>query len=192
MVSVVRLRCGFTAPQRDFAARALVKHNGNRNCMALEIMSWLVAIPLLGFATGLRSITPMAVVCWFAYNGQLTADWAPWISQLWIAIVLTVLALGELAADKMPWIPDRVSPAPLIWRVALGGFAGAIAATSMQGPGLEGVVLGVIGALIGAFGGYMLRRDLTQKLDCKDWHVAAAEDILAILLAVYAVRIISA
>lgn len=159
--------------------------------MALEIMSWLIAIPLLGFATGLRSMTPLAVVCWFAYNGQLSADWAPWISRLSVAIVLTLFALGELAADKTPRIPDRISPAPLIWRLVLGGFAGAIAATSMQGPGLEGVVLGVIGALIGSFGGYMLRRDMDQKLDCKDWHVAIGEDVIAILLSVYAVRIIS-
>jgi uncharacterized membrane protein len=159
--------------------------------MALEIMSWLIAIPMLGFATGLRSMTPMAVLCWFAYNGQLSADWAPWISHLSVAIVFTILAVGELIADKMPWIPNRVSPAPLMWRIVLGGFAGAIAATSMQGPGLEGVLLGILGALIGAFGGYMLRRDLVQNLDCKDWHLAIAEDIIAIGSAIYALRIIS-
>lgn len=160
--------------------------------MAFEIMSWLVAIPMLGFATGLRSMIPMAVLCWFAYNGQLSADWAPWISRLSLAIVFTVLALGELMADKLPRVPDRISPAPLIWRLLLAGFAGAIVATSMQGPGLEGVLLAVLGALIGAFGGYMLRRDLVQKLDCKDWHVGLAEDLVAILAAVYALRIISA
>jgi uncharacterized membrane protein len=159
--------------------------------MALEIMSWLIAIPMLGFATGLRSMTPMAVLCWFAYAGQLSADWAPWISHLSVAIVFTILAAGELIADKMPWIPNRVSPAPLLWRVVLGGLAGAIAATSMQGPGLEGVLLGIVGALIGAFGGYMLRRDLVQNLDCKDWHLAIAEDIIAIGCAIYALRIIS-
>ena len=160
--------------------------------MALEIMSWLIAIPMLGFATGLRSMTPIAVLCWFAYSSQLSADWAPWISHLSLAIVFTILALGEIAADKTARIPDRVSPAPLTWRLILGGFVGAIAATSMQGAGLEGVVLGVIGALIGAFGGYMLRRDLVQKLDCKDWHVAVAEDMITILASIYALRVISA
>jgi len=105
--------------------------------------------------------------------------------------VFTVCAVGELVADKMAWIPDRVSPAPLVWRILLGGLAGAIAGTAMQGPGLEGVVLGVIGALIGSFGGHMLRRDLVQKWDCKDWHVALLEDLIAILSAIYALRIIS-
>src|SRR5579871_1554076 len=111
--------------------------------MALEIMSWLIAIPMLGFATGLRSMTPLAVLCWFAYDNQLSVDWAPWISHLSVAIALTVLALGEMIGDKLPRVPDRVSAGPLVWRLVLGGLAGAIAATSMEGPGLEGVVLGV-------------------------------------------------
>ena len=160
--------------------------------MAIEIMSWLIAIPMLGLATGLRSMTPMAVLCWFAYAGQLSADWAPWVSHLSLAIVFTVLALGELIADKTPRIPDRVSATPLIWRLLLAGFIGAYAAASMQGPGLEGVLLAVVGALIGAFGGYMLRRDLVQKFDCRDWHIAIAEDVLAIGVAVWALRVISA
>jgi uncharacterized membrane protein len=160
--------------------------------MAFEIMSWLIAIPLLGFATGLRSFTPMAVLCWFAYNGQLSADWAPWISHLSLAIVFTVCAVGEIIADKMPWVPSRISPAPLIWRILLGGFAGAIVGTAMQGPGLEGVLLGIVGALIGSFGGYMLRRELVQKSEWKDWHVAVLEDLIAIVSAVYALRVISA
>ena len=160
--------------------------------MALEIMSWLIAIPMLGFATGLRSMTPMAVLCWFAYAGQLSADWAPWISHLSLAIAFTVLAVGEIIADKTPRIPDRISPAPLIWRVVLGGFVGAIAATSMQGPGLEGVLLGVVGVLLGAFGGYMLRRHLVQKLDCTDWQIAISEDLFAIAVSIWALRVISA
>jgi len=159
--------------------------------MALEIMSWLIAVPMLGFATGLRSMTPMAVLCWYAYLGQLSADWAPWISRPSVAIVFTILAVGELVADKMPWIPDRISPAPLVWRILMGGFAGAIAATAMQGPGLEGVLLGIIGVLIGAFGGHMLRRDLVQKMEWKDWHVALLEDLIAIASAIYALRVIS-
>jgi uncharacterized membrane protein len=160
--------------------------------MVLEIMSWLIAIPMLGFATGLRSMTPMAVLCWYAYAGQLSADWAPWISHPSLAIIFTVLAVGELVADKMPWVPDRISPGPLIWRILLGGFAGAICATSMQGPGLEGVLLGIVGVLLGAFGGYMLRRDLVQNLDCKGWQVALLEDVIAVGAAIYALRVISA
>jgi len=41
--------------------------------MLIAILSWLLAIPLLGVTTGLRAMTPMAVLCWFAYLGYL-----PW------------------------------------------------------------------------------------------------------------------
>jgi uncharacterized membrane protein len=159
--------------------------------MALEILTWLVAIPMLGFATGLRSMTPIAALSWFVYAGQMSADWAHWIGYLSGAIVLTLCAIGELIADKMPWIPSRISPAPLIWRIVLAGFVGAYAGSAEQGPGLEGLLLGVLGVLLGAFGGYMLRRDLVPRLDCKDWHIALGEDIIAVGGTVYALRIIS-
>jgi uncharacterized membrane protein len=161
--------------------------------MAIAMMSWLLAIPLLGAATGLRSMTPMAVLCWFSCMGYLPVDgtWAQWTEHRWVAIVFTVLALGELAADKTPWIPDRTSPAPLLARLVLGGMAGCIAATAMNGSGIEGVVLGVVGAALGTFCGFMIRRDLDQKLGVGDWPVAFGEDLFAIMLALFSMRIIT-
>ena len=51
--------------------------------MVIAMMSWLLAIPLLGAATGLRSLTPMAVLCWFAYLGYLPVGgtWAGWTTS---------------------------------------------------------------------------------------------------------------
>jgi uncharacterized membrane protein len=161
--------------------------------MAVEMMSLLLAIPLLGLCTGLRSMTPMALICWYAYFGYLPVEgtWAAWTARLWVAIVITVLAVGELIADKLPKTPNRTSPGPLLWRLILAGMAGSIAAGGLNEPGLEGVLLCVLGALLGAFGGYMLRRDLVEKLDCKDWHVAVAEDLAAILCAGFALHIVT-
>jgi uncharacterized membrane protein len=161
--------------------------------MAIQIIAWLVAIPLLGFATGLRSLTPMAVLCWFGYAGVLSVDngWDDWVTWLWVAVLTTVLALGELVADKFPWIPDRVSPGPLIWRFLMGGLAGAIAADVLNGSNIEGILLGVLGVAIGAFGGFMVRRDLCEKLDCKDWQIAFAEDLVAIGCAAFALHVIT-
>src|ERR1700733_5067482 len=146
--------------------------------MAMAIMTWLIAIPLLGVVTGMRSMTAMAVLCWFAYRGDLSLDgtWASWAAKLVTAIIFTVLAVGELVADKLPKTPNRIAPGPLLVRVVVGGLVGAIVAAGLNGSGVEGVILGVGGALIGAFGGFLVRREIVSRLDCKDWHVALAED----------------
>jgi uncharacterized membrane protein len=161
--------------------------------MVIAMMSWLLAIPLLGIATGLRSLTPMAVLCWFAYLGYLPVGgtWAGWTTRLWVAVVFTVLAAGENAADKSSWIPDRIAPAPLLARLVLGGVAGSICASALNGSGIEGVLLGVVGAALGAFVGFMMRRDLAQKLEVGDWPVAFAEDLFAIILAVFSLHVIT-
>ncbi len=162
--------------------------------MAVAMLSWILAIPLLGFATGLRSLTPMAVLSWYSWLEYLpvSGTWAEWSGRLSVAIVLTVLAVGELIADKLPRVPNRTSPGPLLFRLGLGGLAGAIAATAMMGPGVEGVLLGAIGALLGAFVGFMVRRDLVEKIGCKDWHIAVVEDAITILFATFALHVITA
>jgi uncharacterized membrane protein len=162
--------------------------------MVVAILSWLLAIPLLGLTTGLRTFTPMAVICWFAYTGDLPVDdtWAAWTGHLWVAIAVTLLALAELVGDKLPRTPNRTAPGPLLARLVMGGLGGAICATGMNGPGLEGVLLGVLGALLGAFAGFMIRRDLVEKLGCADWIVAVAEDLFTILCAMFALHVVTA
>jgi uncharacterized membrane protein len=156
-------------------------------------MLCLLAISLLGFATGLRSMTPMAVVCWFAYFGRLpVADtWAGWTARLTVAIVFTVLALGEYVGDKLPRTPNRTSPGPLLVRVVFGGLVGSISATAMHGAWLEGAVLGGLAAVVGAFAGFLLRRGIVKSLGCADWPIAVVEDLGAVLMAIFALHIIS-
>ena len=161
--------------------------------MAVAMMSWLLAIPMLGITTGLRTFTPMALICWFAWLGYLPVDgtWAMWTGRLPVAIGLTVLAVAELIADKLPRVPNRTAPGPLLARVVFGGLAGSIAATSINGPGVEGVMLGVVGALLGAFAGFMIRRDAVKNLCCADWPIALTEDAFAILVAGFALHVIT-
>jgi len=153
----------------------------------------MLAVPLLGLTTGLRSMTPMAVLCWYAYLGYLPVDgtWAEWTARLWVAILFTVLALGELVVDKLPRTPNRTDPGALIARIILGGLAGSISATAMSGPGLEGVLLGGVAALLGAFAGFMIRRDLVEKFACPDWQVAVGEDALTIVCAIFSLHVIT-
>jgi uncharacterized membrane protein len=161
--------------------------------MAVEMMSWLFAIPLLGICTGLRAFTPMAVICWFAWLGYLPVDgtWAAWTGRLWVAIVITVLAVAELINDKLAKTGNRTAPGPLLARLVLGGLGGSICATALNGPGLEGALLGSVGALVGTFAGFMIRRDVVEKLGCPDWPIAAAEDMVAILCAGFALHVIT-
>ncbi len=159
--------------------------------MAMQIITWLAAIPLLGLVTGMRTFTPMAVLCWFAYSGQLSVDdsWASWTAKLVAAIVFTVLALAEYIGDKVPGVPNRTSPGPLAARIIFGGLAGSVVAAGLNGSGTEGAILGVLGATIGAFGGFLVRRELATRFG-KDWPVALTEDASAIVLAVLAMSLI--
>jgi uncharacterized membrane protein len=50
----------------------------------------------------------------------------------------------------------------------------------------------VLGALLGAFAGFMIRRDLVEKLGCADWIVAVAEDLFTILCAMFALHVVTA
>jgi uncharacterized membrane protein len=161
--------------------------------MAMAIMTWLIAIPLLGLVTGLRSMTAIAVLCWFAYRGDLPLDgtWASWVAKPTTAIIFTVLALGELVVDKLPKTPNRIAPGPLFVRVVVGGLVGAIVAAGLNGSEFEGVILGVGGALIGAFGGFLVRREIVLQLGCKDWPVALIEDLSAILCAILAMGVVT-
>jgi uncharacterized membrane protein len=160
--------------------------------MATEMAAWLLAIPLLGFATGLRTMTPIAVLCWYAYTGDISVSgtWASWTAKLVSAVVFTVLAVGELVGDKLPKTPNRTSAGPLLARLVFGGLCGSIAAAALRGPGLEGVLLGVIGAAIGAFLGYEVRKALVSALGCPDWYVAVAEDGVAILTALFGAHVV--
>ena len=152
--------------------------------MAITLMTWLFAFPVLGFATGLRTMTPMAVLCWFAYlkYAPLGGTWGFWAGMLVSAVVFTVLAVGEWIGDSLPGTPDRTDTLPLLGRLCFGGLVGALAATSAKGPALEGLILGVLGAAAGTFVGFMFRRFFAERCG-RDLPVAIAEDFIALLLA---------
>jgi uncharacterized membrane protein len=162
--------------------------------MALEMIAWLMALPLLGTLTGFRTLTPMAVLCWFAYTGHLSVEdtWASWTGKLWVAIAFTVLAVGELIVDKLPKTGDRTAPLPLVARLSMGGLIGAIVAAGLDGPGIEGVILGVAGAMVGTYGGFLVRRRIVQRQRYEDWQVALVEDAVTVGCAVVAMGVVTA
>ena len=157
----------------------------------MTVITWMLAIPLLGLCTGLRTMTPIALVCWYARLGFLPLEgtWASWIANPITIGVFTVLAVGEYVGDKLPMTPSRVTPFPLISRIAFGGLVGALVATSLSGSEIEGTILGIIGAVIGAFGGYNIRRHLTLVKGWPDLTIALVEDGITIVLTFFAMGI---
>lgn len=161
--------------------------------MAVEVISWLIALPLLGTVTGLRTFTPLAVLCWFAYTGalQLQYGWDQWTGYLPIAILATIVAIIEVFADKQPWMLDRIILPSVAFKVVLGAFVGAVMADGLNGPILEGIILGVLGVLVGTYGGYFVRKELVRRSRYGDWNIAIVEDAVAVLCAIFALRVIT-
>jgi uncharacterized membrane protein len=139
----------------------------------------------IGFVAGLRSMTAPAAVSWAACLGWIDLHGSPlhWMGSRVAVAIFSAAAVAELVADKLPRTPSRTAPGPLIGRIVLGGLAGAGLAISATGSWLMGAVLGGIGAVIGAFAGYEIRRRLVRALGVKDAVVAVVEDLVAIGLA---------
>ena len=159
----------------------------------LPMFSWLLAIPALGFLTGARSMTPIALVCFFAWRRHLWLheSWAAWAMHPASVIVFGLLAVGELVGDKLPMTPNRTSAFALVARVAFGGLVGALCATGLQGSLIEGIFLGAVSALAGTFVTYHIRKHLVEQKGFKDLYVALVEDVLVIGLSVLALGIIT-
>ena len=137
---------------------------------------------VLGFANGLRTLTPIAVLCWGAHFHWYSLVHTPFsfLSHPVSLIIFTVLALGELIGDKLPKTPSRITAFPLIGRVIFGAGAGA-ALAAIGGAALAvGGVLGAVGAIAGAYGGYFVRRTITSRGGVPDLPIALVEDVIAI------------
>ena len=149
----------------------------------------MLYLVLLGFATGMRTMTGIAVLCWAAYLGYtpLRGTWAFWMGILVTAIVFTLAALGEYVGDTLPRTPSRASAFPAISRLVFGGLVGAAGAASIGEPWAGGLLAGVVGALIGTFGMVRVRAALAA-LAGHDLPVALAESAFALLVSVWAVR----
>ncbi len=151
-------------------------------------MIWSI---LLGITAGARTMTAIAVICWAAYFGWLPVHgtWAFWTAYLVSPIVFSVLALGEYIGDTLPNTPSRTAPMLLLGRMAFGILDCVIVATALHEPKAGGVVFGLVGALIGAFGGLRLRLWL-GRLFGRDLPAALLESAAALLFALIAVHAI--
>ena len=149
---------------------------------------WAFAVGI-GVVAGLRSLTAPAVVSWAAHLGwvNLHGSLLAFMGSTWAIAIFSLLAIGELVADKLPKTPNRTALAPLLARILTGGLCGACLCVSANQSLFVGAMLGALGAVIGTFGGYKIRRGLVGKLNIQDIFVALLEDVVAIALACFLV-----
>lgn len=135
----------------------------------------------IGVIDGLRSMTAPAVVSWAAHLKWINLNGSPFsflgsTAAVWI---FSVLAVMELVADKLPQTPNRTMPASLLIRCVLGGLSGAALCAAAHQSYAIGAALGAVGGLAGGFGGYEVRRRLSQALKAP-FLTAILEDAVAI------------
>jgi uncharacterized membrane protein len=143
----------------------------------------------IGIVAGLRALLAPAIIAWAAHLGWLDLHSSPlaFMGSIAAVVIFTVLAIGELVGDKMPQTPKRTALPSLLARIVTGGLCGAALCAAAGKSLVTGALLGAIGALIGAFAGYEIRRRLVRNLHIKDFFVAICEDLVAIGLACFLV-----
>ena len=151
-------------------------------------MNYIFAFALgLGFAVGLRSLTPPAVVAWAAHLGWLNLNNSPlaFMGSIITVVIFSILALFELFVDLQPSTPKRTAPVPLGARILMGGLCGACLYAASNQSLIIGAILGGVGGVIGAFAGYEIRRKLVAALNIKDTFMGLLEDLITIGLAYF-------
>lgn len=136
----------------------------------------------IGVVAGLRSLTAPAVVAWAVHLGWMNLQGSPlaFMGAKWAVAVLTILAVLEYVADKLPTTPARTSAFPLGARIVTGALTGACVGVAGGASIWLGAVVGTVGAIAGAFGGYQARVGLVRSLRVRDFMIAVPEDVIAV------------
>jgi uncharacterized membrane protein len=143
-------------------------------------MIYVLAL-LIGVIAGLRAMTAPAAIAWAAWLGwiNLAPTWGWFMGSIWIALLFTAMAAGELVTDQLPNTPSRKVPVQFAARLFMGALCG-FSIGSAFGSGLVGGLLGIIGAALGTYGGAALRAKLAANFG-KDPPAAFIEDAIAIV-----------
>ena len=148
---------------------------------------------LIGGASGLRSLTGIAVVTLAAQRHWPQLNWLHlggtglnFLTHPVSMIIFVALAIGELVSDKLSFIPARIQVGPLAARFAFGALCASALAIAAGVSWIVPALIGGIAAIVGAYAGYWLRRTITSR-GVKDLPIALLEDAIAILLSLFAV-----
>ena len=148
--------------------------------------SILLGLFLIGLLTGLRSMTPIAVLCWMTMLGRVPAvhdsmhGWMSFVANRISVAVFSLAALAELVGDKLPNTPSRTQAPGLIARIVFGALCASILAATSEYSIIAGILLGAFGVLAGTFAGWFVRTRAVSALRCPDLPIALLEDAIAV------------
>jgi uncharacterized membrane protein len=136
----------------------------------------------IGVVAGLRTMTAPAVVAWAAHLGWIDLSGTPLIfmASVWAVALLTLGALVEYVIDLLPSTPARTSARGLTARIVTGALSGACLGVAAGAAPGKAALVGVVGSIAGAFGGYQARVRLVRGLRVPDAVIAIPEDLVAI------------
>jgi uncharacterized membrane protein len=142
----------------------------------------LLALFAIGFFTGLRAMTPVAVLCWMTMLGRIPTahGWMSFVANKISVGVFSLAALGELVGDKLPNTPSRTQLPGLGARIVFGALCAIILASSTDLSIYLAGALGAVGGIAGTYAGWFVRTRSVAALRCPDLPVALVEDAIAI------------
>jgi uncharacterized membrane protein len=150
------------------------------------------AIFAIGVFSGLRALSPIAVVCWLALLHRLPlTGWASFVGSKVAVVLFSLGAVGELISDKLPKTPSRLKQPGFSIRIVMGGLCGLVLASAGSFSLVGGALLGAIGAVAGSYLGYFARSRITRNFGLPDLPVALVEDLICIAGSFYVVSLFS-
>ena len=134
----------------------------------------------IGFASGLRSFTPLALVSWVSLWGwmPLGGSRLSFLGTNAGAAIVSLLAIGELIGDKLPITPSRITTGPLGARIITGALSVGAVCIGLGQSWILGMIGGALTAVAGAFSGFYARQFLVTRCGLRDWIVAVLEDLV--------------
>ncbi|MGH9614732.1 MAG: DUF4126 family protein [Bryobacteraceae bacterium] len=136
----------------------------------------------IGLVTGLRTFTAPAVTAWAAHLHwlNLSSSHLAFMGSAWAVAIFSLCAAIEFVVDQLPDTPARTTAPQLAGRIIMASLTGACLGIAGGAAPWVAVVMGAIGSLVGAFGGYRARMELVRALHTPDLAIAILEDSIAI------------
>ncbi len=137
----------------------------------------------LGAVAGLRAFTAPAPLSYFASNRENDSS-----GSRKVAVVLGLLAAGEIVGDKLPTTPDRTEVPGLIARITSGAAVGALVCARGKKSVPAGIAIGAIFSVAAAYAGQHVRQASSNKSGIPSAVLGAVEDAIAIGIGISALK----